>query len=257
MAKYTIERLLPKFIKTKLFGERDKYGYVPVEGDSCWVEWQKNHHKFYESTQKNGVGKVVNDAGYQILKDIDLEGKRVLEIGPGALAHKHYWSTIPKEYVLVDIDDDFLSKAANVLSESDIKYNKVLVSRDDGFKLPFKEQEFDIIISFFSLEHLYPIESYLSEFYRVLKNEGELVGAIPSEGGFAWGLGRYLTSRRWLLKNTTINPDKIICWEHPNFANKILNECKKVFGNGNTKYWPLKLHVIDMNLVIKFRYKKI
>lgn len=80
-----------------------------------------------------------------------------------------------------------------------------------------------MIVSFYSFEHLYPFPVYLKGLLRGLKHGGMLVGAIPCEGGLLWGAGRYATSRIWLKRHTNINPDKIICWEHPNFADTVLN----------------------------------
>ena len=77
-------------------------------------------------------------------------------------------------------------------------------------------------MSFFSLEHIYNLNTCIKEIKRVLKRNGKLIFAIPNEGSFAWGFARYLISRRWMIKNTDINYDKIICWEHPNFATKII-----------------------------------
>ena len=91
---------------------------------------------------------------------------------------------------------------------------------------------------------------------RVLKPGGILVGAIPAEGGLGWGLGRALTSRRWFKKNTSINPDKIICWEHPNFADTIIKELDRVFKLQKISQWPLRIPIIDINLIIKIIYKK-
>ena len=66
-----------------------------------------------------------------------------------------------------------------------------------------------------------------------------------------------LTSRRWFKNNTTIDPDKIICWEHPNFADHILDELDQVFQREAVGYWPLSwLPALDLNLVIRLCYRK-
>ena len=92
---------------------------------------------------------------------------------------------------------------------------------------------------------------------RILKPSGTLIGAIPAEGGLAWGGGRMITSRRWFKKNTRINPDKIICWEHPNFADQIIDELDQVFDRKTLVHWPLRWPpVLDVNLVLRFHYLK-
>jgi len=70
------------------------------------------------------------------------------------------------------------------------------------------------------------------------------------------GLGRYLTRRGWFERNTTLDPDKIICWEYPNFDEHILKSMDERFDCRYFSAWPLQLPLLDMNLVIKFIYRK-
>jgi hypothetical protein len=97
----------------------------------------------------------------------------------------------------------------------------------------------------------------LSDLVRVLKPGGILAGAIPTEGGLAWGAGRYLTSRRWLRKNTGIDPDKIICWEHPNYADAVIAQLDNAMHRDSVKFWPFSaIPLLDTNLIIRFEYSK-
>jgi hypothetical protein len=102
------------------------------------------------------------------------------------------------------------------------------------------------------------IDKKLSEFKRILKKNKKIVGAIPNEGGIAWGLGRYLTSRRFVKNNSNINYDKIICWEHPNFADHIIQSFKKNNLKINyIKMYPFSfIKSIDFNLVTTFILSK-
>ena len=59
------------------------------------------------------------------------------------------------------------------------------------YKLPIESESKDIIITFYQLEHLNPLEEYLKEYPRVLKPNGLLVGA-HHEGGVAWGFEDFL-----------------------------------------------------------------
>jgi len=162
---------------------------------------------------------------------------------------------IPKEYVIADISKEMMTIAQQSLKKKGVAHKCILLKRNQ--KLPIQDNYFDIIINFYSLEHLYPIEPYLFEIKRVLKPKGLLIGAIPAEGGLSWGLGRALTSRRWLQKNSNINPDKIICWEHPNFADDILYSLNKIFTRKKIKMWPFPfLPLLDINLVIQLVYTK-
>jgi SAM-dependent methyltransferase len=114
-----------------------------------------------------------------------------------------------------------------------------------------------LIISFYSLEHLYPLDEYADEFKRILRPGGQLVGGIPCEGGLAWGAGRFLTSRLYIHRNSGINPDKIYCWEHPNFAEDILQGLERHFELVRIRFWPLHFPLIDFNLICSFIARKV
>jgi len=191
-----------------------------------------------------------------VLKEINLDGLRVLEIGPGDIDHIRYWCGNPKHFVVADIRSEMLERATKRLAAVSTNYSAVLLSKDKIDRLPFEDNCFDLVVSFYSLEHMYPLAIHLRSILRVLKSGGHLLGAIPCEGGLAWGIGRYVTSRRWLLKNTTINPDKIICWEHPNFADAILDHLDRVMIKKKIVFWPFRIQSIDLNLIARFIYVK-
>ena len=237
-----------------LFGNRRLYGKNKNHNDSDWLEYEKIALNFYEKNQKQSIGKIVNNSGYDILKKIDFSDKDILELGPGKINHTKYWNCIPKSYAIADIRQSFLDINDSLLIKNKINFTKHLI--EENFKLPFKTNSKDIIITFYQLEHLNPLDCYVEEYLRVLKPDGLLVGAIPCEGGLAWGLGRFLTTRRWLFKNTRINPDKLICWEHPNFADSIINKISQSTKRTHLSFWPLRFSSIDLNLVVKFIFKK-
>ncbi len=251
-----IRNFLPQKIKAPLWGNRLKWGLVPIETDPDWVEWQQSYVNFYNANQREGFGTKVNDAGYQVMKDIDMAGKIVLEIGPGDIRHIKSWQSTPAEYILADIDKQMLEKGESILKNAGVPVKSILLNR--GEKIPLADGSVDIVVSFYALEHIYPLVPYLIELNRLLKHGGTLVGGIPTEGGFAWGLGRYFTSRRWFKKNTRITKDKIICWEHPNFSDQIIKDLGDNFKLNSVRFWPfnwLKLH--DINLIVRFVYKKV
>ena len=254
MGKY-IRKLTPQYISNILWGNRKLWGLEIRENDSCWKEWQKQYKNFYFKNQKSGIGRIVNNAGYKILKHIDLKDKNILEIGPGSMDHIKYFQGTPKKFLISDISSEFLKMSEDKLKSSNISYKSILLN--SKHVLPLENQSIDIVLSFYSLEHMYPLDNYLNEIFRVLKPGGILAGSIPTEGGLAWGLGRMMTSRRWIKNNTTINIDKIICWEHPNFSDEIVSKLNKYFNRVKLYSWPIPfLTLIDFNLVLKFIYKK-
>lgn len=251
-----LRNYLPYNLYSPLFGNRKQFGLKVHPEDTCWLEWQKIYLDFYYANQKRSVGAVVNDAGYKVMQEVDLNGKMVLEIGPGDINHISSWHGKPECYVIADIQQPMLDRASAKLASAEVSHKAVLLEDREKGILPFQDNSFDILVSFYSLEHLYPLEDHLPELVRVLKPGGVLIGAIPCEGGLAWGLGRFLTSRRWLKRNTAINPDKLICWEHPNFADQILECMDQKLDNVRLNFWPLLVPSIDLNLVVTFIYAK-
>lgn len=242
-------------MKIPLWGDRKRWGLIPDATDSCWRKWEHTYLDFYAANQRTGVGTVVNDAGYRVMSWIEMEGKRVLEIGPGDIRHMQFWNGKPSKYLLADINEAMLKKGVQKLEASGVVSRALLLRR--GEPLPIDDASVDVVVSFYSLEHIYPLAPYLEEISRVLRSDGYLIGAIPAEGGAAWGLGRMFTSRRWFKKNTSIDPDKIICWEHPNFADEIINELDKHFVRAKLGLWPIGfLRSVDTNLIIRLLYKK-
>lgn len=257
MEKLFVRNLLPGSLSSVLWGNRKKWGLTVKGDDSCWQEWEKTYLAFYSANQRAGVGTLVNEAGYRIMSRIEMAEKTVLEIGPGDIRHVAYWrSPHPSRYILADVQQEMLEKGAQKLADAGVASSSILLERDSA-TLPLPDDSVDIVVSFYSLEHIYPLAPYLTEIHRVLRKGGTVIGAIPAEGGLAWGGGRFLTSRRWFKRNTTIDPDKIICWEHPNFADEILDDLGRLFFRRRTSYWPFPfMPLLDMNLVIRFIYEK-
>jgi len=187
MTRLAIRHILPSFLRAPLWGDRERWGLTVNEQDPCWQEWLDTYADFYLANQREGIGTRVNDAGYRVMSSIDLSGKRVLEIGAGDIRHMPHWRGQPAEYLLADVSTDMMDFARKRLSEADIPHRPLLVKRNQ--LLALDDASVDVIVSFYSLEHLYPLRPYLEEMQRVLKPGGTLIGAIPAEGGLAWGGG--------------------------------------------------------------------
>ena len=182
-----IRNLLPKGLRTPLWGDRDRWGLTPVSEDACWKEWQGSYTDFYQENQREGIGTRVNDAGYEVMSSIDLAGKRVLEIGAGDIRHMKFWRSEPAEYLLADVSDEMMSFAKRRMEELGIAYRTISVERNQT--LPLEDASVDVIVSFYSLEHLYPLRPYLDEFKRLLKPGGYLIGAYLLKAGWLGGAG--------------------------------------------------------------------
>ena len=252
----TLRSLLPYYYTKLLFGDRRRYGKIPPPADKDWIEWNNRNTEIYHATgRENRAHDSAMHAGYKILGESDKIKGKVLEIGPGNIDHLSYWDTSKVEkYTIVDIRDEMLTLSTGILDREKISNEGVKINRED-ISLPLDSDSFDCVISFYALEHIVELEKYIAEIKRVLKNGGLFIGGIPAEGGLGWGLGRYLTSRVWFKKNTNIDLYKIICWEHVNYSDEIMRILKQQFKINKIKYWPLRLPIIDMNLIISYEYE--
>ena len=250
-------KFLPYFLVKRLWGDRKKYGSTPFRNDSDWSTWQKLYVQFNEKNQNRGVGFFVNKQGYKIAAKINFRNKSILEFGPGKLLHSKYWSDKPKKFIIVDVHAEMANMAERVLIKQQVNYKKIIVKRNEKLKIP--NESVDLVSTFFALEHIENLDEHLRTIKKVLRPNGILFGAIPLEGGLAWGTGRYFTTRKWFKKKTLIDPDKIICWEHPNFASKIISELDKNFKKIEICYWPFgKLFPSkNFNLVCSFIYRNV
>jgi ubiquinone/menaquinone biosynthesis C-methylase UbiE len=251
-----IRHWLPAAWCIPLWGDRERWGATPDRTDPMWHEWQRTYDRFYMTHQRRGAGSLVNDAGYTIMRTIPLAGRHVLEIGAGDIRHNRHWRGQPKHYTLVDVHPEMLARSEQHLQQLGVTYSSHAVDRDTP-QLPVGDATIDVLISFYSLEHLHPIAEYLAEWRRVVRPGGAIIGAIPTEGGLAWGIGRALTSRRWLRRHTTIDPDRLICWEHPNLADDIVAQLDQHFTRRRLSFWPIPLlPSIDASLILRFWYQR-
>ena len=242
---------LPEKIRSILYGNRSLYGTKIIKNDLDWIKWQKLYSEIYYENQKKGIGKIINNMGYNILKDINFKNKTLLEIGIGSLPYLKKIGQSYKWFYAIDTNKEFLKLAKKNMSRCSTIHDR----NGDMKNIPLKDNSIDIVLSFYSLEHIYNLDLKLKEFKRVLKKDGIIVGAIPTEGGTLWGLGRLLTTKP-NVESKGINYDKIICWEHPHFASEIILKLEKEFTRKKIIYNPFKfIKFLDLNLVYSFVYK--
>lgn len=252
-----IRDFLPYSLYKVLFGDRKKYGLKKDLYDPDFLRWQDLQVSFYEKSQKKGIGGFINDRGYRILRHVDVEGKVILELGPGIISHLKYFSETPSLYIIADIKKEFLEESSKILREKGMKVREIELTGDDcgAAKIPLEDGSVDIVLSFYQLEHVFELDEHVKEIKRVLRKKGLFVGAIPSEGGILWGLGRALTTRRQAYK-LGINYDKVICWEHPNFCDKIINTLDREFTRITLRKFPISFLPYDLSLIISFIYRR-
>ena len=112
---------------------------------------------------RQGLFKLINELAPKVNGDI-------LDFGCGSKPYESLF-TNSESYVGIDIEE---SGHNHINSKVDFYW--------DGKVLPFKDSTFDAIVSFEVFEHIFNIDEVLSELWRVLKPDGQLLLSVP----FVW-----------------------------------------------------------------------
>lgn len=109
----------------------------------------------------------------------------ILDFGCGVMPYKHMFEGHIKKYTGVDVGNN----------------PKADINISPGDKLPFNNDEFDVVLSSQVLEHVIDVDQYMNECYRVLKNNGYLL--LSTHGTWQYHASPY-DYHRWTsigLKN--------------------------------------------------------
>jgi ubiquinone/menaquinone biosynthesis C-methylase UbiE len=167
-----------------------------------------------------------------------------LEVGAGLGEHLRFEDLGTQEYHAIEL-------RKNMVDEISRSHPDVSVAVGDCEKrLPYSDNYFDRVIAIHVLEHLYDLSAALGEMWRLLRPEGVLAAVIPCEGGFSYRLGRRLTTQRVFERRYGMPYDWHVRAEHPNQPREILEEIAQRFQIRDRTFYPLRVPLIDLNLVI-------
>ena len=166
---------------------------------------------------------------------------RTLEIGAGTGTHVQFEPD--GEYVALEASDQL---AAQIVLRDRLS----VVVADCEQRLPWEDNFFDRVLAIHVLEHLYNLPAALQEVSRVLRPGGTFCVVIPCEGGGLYTLGRRFTTKRIFEKRYKVPYEWMIQQEHCNTAREILDELDRHFRVRSRRFFPLRAHAIDLNLVI-------
>lgn len=132
--------------------------------------------KFYLDSPSNYLIYLFHIATYNFALP-HVAGKRVLDYGCGSGYGTHHLAASCASIVGVDIADEAIEYAVARYKANNLTYQRI--SRADQAPLPFKDAEFDVVLSFQVIEHICGVAPYLSEIRRVLKPGGVFICATP------------------------------------------------------------------------------
>lgn len=169
---------------------------------------------------------------------------RTLEIGAGLGEHLRYEDLTRQEYHAVELREELAAAMRN-------RYPGVnAIAADCQERLPFDEGWFDRVLAVHVLEHLPRLTDALDEIARVLAPDGRLFAVIPCEGGLAYSLARRISAQRIFEREFGMSYEWLIRTEHINVPWEIMMELRKRFRIVESSYFPLRLPLVALNLVI-------
>ncbi len=122
----------------------------------------------------------------------DLEGKKVLEIGPGAGGHSALFASHGAQVTSVDITEQRARATAAKYSLMGERARGCVAMQGDAEGLPFGEETFDIVYSNGVLHHTSDTEAAIAEVLRVLKPGGKAAIMLYCKSSWHYWLNMFL-----------------------------------------------------------------
>jgi ubiquinone/menaquinone biosynthesis C-methylase UbiE/putative flippase GtrA len=171
-------------------------------------------------------------------------GCRTLEIGAGLGEHINWERHSAQEYHALDLRQELCDRIRERFPDVDAFVG------DCQERLPFDDGYFDRIVAIHVLEHLPDLPRALAEFRRLLKPGGVLSAVIPCEGAWAHRLARRISEKPRFERKYHQSYNWLIRSEHLSRPKEIMGQLTRFFELKSSRYYPLFLPIININLTI-------
>jgi len=175
--------------------------YKPMDWYNALAKQYSGFHKHLDSFDKS-----------EFLRFLprDYATRSFLELGAWDWRIYNLLPQKPQSFTACDIAGELLEKHPNWKN-----INKFLCNLEED--LPFGDEGFDIVLSFFVLEHIQNIENLFSELYRVLKNGWTVIighflqrrSVIFQNGKTKYKIEQFQHSQEFLCNTANLFFDKV------------------------------------------------
>ena len=179
-----------KFLTPSFNRALSRFGYEMAAKNFQFEDWRFMNFGYVYEDEKNNPNLEKKDESDRyfiqlynnLIKDLDLKNKKILEIGSGRGGGATYISKYykPLSYVGIDISQNAID-FSNRINNNDILSFK----QGDAENLSFEDQSFDLVINVESSHCYGSIDKFFSEVFRML----------PSNGHFAYT--DIMTTSKW------------------------------------------------------------
>lgn len=164
----------------------------------------------------------------------------ILELGAGTLNHLPF-ETLATSY-------DIVEPFSELWKDAPLR-TKVGAFYEDVSGVPLTNQ-YDYIISIAVMEHLTDLPWVIARCGALLRDSGHFQAAIPSEGGFLWGLSWRCTTGVSYRLRTQLDYETVMRHEHVNTAGEIIAAIEYFFEDVWVRRFPLPFHHLSFYTAI-------
>ena len=176
------------------------------------------------------------------VSNTSMTGGKLLEIGGGTLNHVPY-----EPDCIYDVVEPF-----EALYRDSPSLNRISQMYSYLTDLPV-DNRYERIFSIAVLEHVDDLPFYFAKMGMLLETNGVGQHAIPTEGGFLWGLGwRCTTAISYYLRNG-LSYSTLMRWEHINSAKEIELLARYFYSDVHVSRFPLSLFHLSFYSYLELR----
>jgi SAM-dependent methyltransferase len=211
-------------------------------------EWYAHHYSEVAATADGSFFERFMHRSMERRQGPDAHFSQVLEVGGNRGEHLPYVRHSYDRYLLTDLRPPTVSDA--VLADPKIELGECDVTR-----MPYADASFDRVVSTCVLHHVESPFGAAAELRRVLKPGGLVTILVPTDPGWAYRVGKGLTSGRAAEKRGIQELHDVVgALDHRNHFRSVHTQLKYVFRQDeiSVDWYPWRVPSVELNAFIVF-----